>query len=78
MCPDIRLGIVKSCFIVVFQELVNAMINNSDHFKTICRLLNYSFEEQMSRTATDEQWGGEVQIHALSIALCQPIYSYVK
>ncbi|CAF3578161.1 unnamed protein product [Rotaria sp. Silwood1] len=30
------------------------------------------------RTATNEQWGGEVQIHALSIALRQPIYSYVK
>jgi hypothetical protein len=57
---------------------VNAMINNSDHFKTLCRLLNYSFKEQMNRTATDEKWGGEVQIHALSIALRQPIYSYVK
>ncbi|CAF4944109.1 unnamed protein product [Rotaria sp. Silwood1] len=57
---------------------VNAMINNSNHFKTICRLLNYSFEEQLRRTVTNEQWGGEVQIHALSIALRQPIYSYVK
>ena len=57
---------------------VNAMINNSDHFKTICRLLKYSFEEQIRRTATSEQWGGEVQIHALSIALRHPIYSYIK
>ena len=57
---------------------VNAIINNSNHFKTIYRLLNCSFEEQLRRTATNEQWGGEVQIHALSIALCQPIYSYVK
>ncbi|CAF1383400.1 unnamed protein product [Rotaria sordida] len=32
----------------------------------------------MKRTATDEISGGEVQIQALSIALCQPIYSYVK
>ncbi|CAF2084958.1 unnamed protein product [Rotaria magnacalcarata] len=57
---------------------VNAVINNSNHSKTICRLLNYSFEEQLKRTATNEQWGGEVQIHALSIALRQPIYSYVE
>ncbi|CAF1076026.1 unnamed protein product [Rotaria magnacalcarata] len=57
---------------------VNAMVNNSNHFKTICRLLNYSFAEQLRRTATNEQWGGEVQIHAFSIALRQPVYSYVK
>ena len=57
---------------------VNAMINNSDHFKRICKALNYSFEEQMNRTATNKKWGGEVQIQAISIALCQPIYSYIK
>ncbi len=57
---------------------VNGMINNSDYFKRICKALNYSFEEQMKRTTTDEKWGGEVQIEALSIALFQPIYSYVK
>ena len=57
---------------------VNAMINNRDHFKTICRLLNYSFEEQLKRTAKHREWGGEVQIQALSIALSHPIYSYTR
>jgi hypothetical protein len=57
---------------------INAMINNSDHFRTLGRVLNSSFEEQISKTTTNQQWGEEVQIHALSIALCQPIYSYVK
>jgi hypothetical protein len=38
------------------------MINNSHHFKRICKALNYSFEEQMK----------------ISIALFQSIYSYVK
>ena len=36
---------------------VNAMINNSDHCKRICKTLNYLFEEQMNRTATDKTMG---------------------
>ena len=59
---------------------VNTMINNSDPFKRICTTLNDSFEEQMNRTATSKICGerGEVQIQAMSIALRQPIYSYIK
>ncbi|CAF3478693.1 unnamed protein product [Rotaria socialis] len=34
--------------------------------------------DSVKRTVTNEQCGGEVQIHALSIALRQPIYSCVK
>ena len=30
---------------------VNAMINNSDYFQTLCKVLRYSFEEQLKRTA---------------------------
>ena len=55
---------------------VNAMINNSDYFRTLCESLDYSYKEQMKRTAQNTIWGGEVQIQALSIALCHPIYSY--
>jgi hypothetical protein len=55
---------------------VNAMINNRDYFQTLCRVLQYSFEEQLKRTAMNTIWGGEVQIQALSIALSHPIYSY--
>ncbi|CAF1454283.1 unnamed protein product [Rotaria sordida] len=57
---------------------VNAMINNSDYFQTLCKVLDYSFEEQLKRTATNTIWGGEVQIQALSIALSHPIYSYIQ
>jgi ATP-dependent helicase/DNAse subunit B len=32
----------------------------------------------MERTTTDEKWGEEIQIQALSIVLFQPIYSSVK
>ena len=31
--------------------VVNAMINNSDYFRTLCKSLDYSFEEQLKRTA---------------------------
>jgi hypothetical protein len=55
---------------------VNAMINNSDYFQTLCKSLDYSFEEQLRRTTEHRKWGGEVQIQALSIALSRPIYSY--
>ncbi|CAF1312801.1 unnamed protein product [Rotaria sp. Silwood1] len=55
---------------------VSAMINNSDYFRTLCKSLAYSFEEQLKRTAKHKIWGGEVQIQALSIALSHPIYSY--
>ena len=54
------------------------MIINSDYFRTLCKLLGYSFEEQLKRTAQHEMWGGEVQIQALSIALSHPIYSYIQ
>jgi hypothetical protein len=57
---------------------VNAMINNSDYFRTLCKSLDYSFEEQLKRTAKHKIWGGEVQIQALSIALSHPIYSYIR
>jgi hypothetical protein len=57
---------------------VNAMINSSDYFQTLCKSLDYSFEEQLKRTAMDTKWGGEVQIQALSIALSRPIYSYIQ
>ena len=57
---------------------VNAMINNSDYFQTLCKSLDYSFEEQLKRTGMDTKWGGEVQIQALSIALSRPIYSYIQ
>jgi hypothetical protein len=57
---------------------VNAMINNSDYFQTLCKVLHYSFEEQLKITAMDTEWGGEVQIQALSIALSHPIYSYIQ
>ena len=57
---------------------VNAMINNTDYFQILCTLLNYSFEEQLKRTARNTIWGGEVQIQALSIALSHPIYSYIQ
>ncbi len=55
---------------------VNAMINNSDYFRRLCKSLRYSFEEQLKNTAQNTVWGGEVQIQALSIALNHPIYSY--
>jgi hypothetical protein len=55
---------------------VNAMINNSDYFQTLCKVLHYSFEEQLKKAAMDTIWGGEVQIQALSIALSHPIYAY--
>ena len=55
---------------------VNVMINNSDYFQTLCKSLDYSFEEQLKITAMNTKWGGEVQIQALSIALSCPIYSY--
>ena len=45
----------------------------SKHFVKNC---NYSFEEQLKKTAMNTIWGGEVQIQALSIALSHPIYSY--
>jgi hypothetical protein len=57
---------------------LNAMINNSDYFQILCKVLDYSFEEQLKRTAMDTIWGGEVQIQALSIALSHPIYSYIQ
>jgi hypothetical protein len=57
---------------------VNAMINNSDYFQILCKLLHYSFEEQLKRTAMNTIWGGEVQIQSLSIALSHPIYSYIQ
>ena len=57
---------------------VNAMINNRDYFQTLCKSLDYSFEEQLTRTAKRKIWGGEVQIQALSIALSHPIYSYIR
>ncbi|CAF4032542.1 unnamed protein product [Rotaria sp. Silwood2] len=57
---------------------VNAMINNSDYFRTLCKSLGYSFEEQLKRTAKHKIWGGEIQIQALSIALSHPIYSYTR
>ncbi|CAF1273477.1 unnamed protein product [Rotaria sordida] len=57
---------------------VNAMINNSDYFQTLCKVLQYSFEEQLKRTAMDTIWGGEVQIQVLSMALSHPIYSYIQ
>ncbi|CAF3646480.1 unnamed protein product [Rotaria socialis] len=57
---------------------VNAMINNSDYFQTLCKVLHYSFEGQLKRTAMDTIWGGEVQIQALSMALSHPIYSYIQ
>lgn len=55
---------------------VHAMIDNKDYFRLLCASLNYSFEEQLQRTARNTTWGGEVQIQALSVALCHPIYSY--
>ena len=55
---------------------VNAMINNSDYFRTVCESLLYSFEEQLEKTALNTIWGGEVQLQALSVALSHPIYSY--
>ncbi|CAF3329739.1 unnamed protein product [Rotaria sp. Silwood2] len=57
---------------------VNVMINNSDYFQALCKVLQYSFEEQLKRTAMDTIWGGEVQIQALSMALSHPIYSYIQ
>ena len=57
---------------------VNVMINNSDYFQTLCKVLHYSFEEQLEKTAMDTIWGGEVQIQALSMALSHPIYSYIQ
>lgn len=57
---------------------VNTMINNKDYFQILCTLLNYSYEDQLKRTARDTVWGEEVQIQALSIALSHPIYSYVQ
>ncbi len=57
---------------------VNSMINNRDYFQTLCKILHYSFEEQLKRTAMNTIWGGEVQIQALSIALSHPIYSYQR
>ncbi len=55
---------------------VNTMLKNSDYFKRLCQVLNYSFEDQLKKTAMDTKWGGEVQIQALSIALSHPIYVY--
>ena len=57
---------------------VNAMINNSDYFQTLCKVLQYSFEEQLKRTAMDTIWGAEVQIQALSMAVSHPIHSYIQ
>ena len=57
---------------------VNAMINNSNYFKTLCKILQYSFEEQLKRTAMDTIWGAEVQIQVLSMAVFHPIYSYIQ
>ncbi|CAF4421229.1 unnamed protein product [Rotaria sp. Silwood2] len=57
---------------------VNSMINNSDYFQTLCKVLQYSFEEQLKRTAMNTIWGGEVQIQALSMALSHHIYSYIQ
>ena len=53
---------------------VNAMINNSDYFRTFCKSLNYSFEEQLKRTDKRKIWRGEVQIQACSLILYIPIY----
>jgi hypothetical protein len=55
---------------------VNSMTNNSDYFQRLCKVLHYSFEEQLEKTAMDTVWGEEVQIQALSMALSHPIYSY--
>jgi hypothetical protein len=52
------------------------MTNNSDYFQRLCKVLHYSFEEQLEKTAMDTVWGEEVQIQALSMALSHPIYSY--
>ena len=57
---------------------VHAMIDNKDYFQLLCASLNYSFKEQLQRTARNTTWGGEVQIQALSIALSHPIYSYTQ
>ena len=54
---------------------VNAMINNSDYFRTLCKSLGYSFKDQLQKTARNTVWGGEGQIQGLSIALSHPIYS---
>jgi hypothetical protein len=57
----------KSEYSVQAFDSVNAMINNSDYFQTLCNVLNSSFEEQLKRTAMDTIWGGKVQIQVLSI-----------
>ena len=57
---------------------VNAMINNSDYFQTLCKVLRYSFEEELKRTAMDTIWGAEIQIQALSMAVSHLIYSYIQ
>ncbi|CAF1284971.1 unnamed protein product [Rotaria magnacalcarata] len=38
---------------------VNAMINSRDYFEKLCKLLHYSFEEQLKRTAMNTIWAGE-------------------
>ena len=55
---------------------VNAMINRSDYFRSVCTSLNLSFERELERTARNTVWGGEVQMLALSVALSRPIYTY--
>ena len=57
---------------------VNAMINNSDYFRKLCKSLDYSFQEQLKRTARHKIWRGDVQIQTLSIALSHPIYFYMQ
>ena len=53
---------------------VNAMINNGNYFRTLCKSLGYSFAEQLKRTVKHKIWGGKVQIQA---SLCSSISSYI-
>ena len=55
---------------------VNAMINRSDYFRSVCTSFNVSLERALERTARNTVWGGEIQMLALSVALSRPIYTY--
>ncbi len=55
---------------------VNAMLNNIDYFKRLCKVFDCTFEGQIERIATNKTWSGEIQIQALSVALSNPIYVY--
>ena len=75
------LSIIRIGFEKVIHSMrllaVNLMINNSDYFQTLCKVLHYPFAERLKRTAMNTTRGEEVQIQALSMALCHPIYSYI-